>query len=511
MTLLKMRGISKSFGPNRALTDVNLTLEAGQVLGLLGENGAGKSTLIKILAGAHRPDSGTIEIDGQPVVMHSPATSIAAGIAVIYQELTIVPEMSVAENIFLGNVPRVKGIPWIKRNEMNQRATEILKNLHLDINPRALAGSLTPGYQQMVEIGRALNRNARILVMDEPTSSLSKQETVLLQKLVKHLQEQGIGIIYISHHLEEIFEMCDNSLVLRDGRVIEERPTAEWTSDEMVTAMVNKSIDQFYPYEERELGEVTLKVEHLHIDPLIEDISFEARRGEIVGLAGTLGSGRSELLKAIFGAHPYQSGNIRWLGKDLKIKSTGEGIKQGMALVPGDRKIEGLVLDQSIENNIALSILNEIATLGWVSNARKRQLALAGIKQFSIKAKSGPRMVPRSLSGGNQQKVVFARTAATKPQLFLLDEPTRGVDVGAKVEVYNQIMQLAAQGCTIIISSSELPELLGLSDRILVLNSGRIVGNLSRAEATHEGILSLSTDERVANSSLATAQANTKE
>lgn len=504
MTLLKMRGISKSFGPSRALGDVNLTLEAGEVLGLLGENGAGKSTLIKILAGAHQPDHGTIEINGQAVNMHSPATSIAAGIAVIYQELTIVPEMSVAENIFLGNVPQTGKFPWVKRGEMKRRATEILKNLHLKINPDVRAGSLTPGYQQMVEIGRALNRNARILVMDEPTSSLSKQETVLLQQLVKRLQEQGLGIIYISHHLDEIFAMCDSSLVLRDGQVVEERPTTQWTSDELVTAMVNKSIGQFYPYHERALGEITLAVEHLHVAPLLTDISFNARRGEIIGLAGTLGSGRSELLKAIFGDHSYQGGTINWLGHKLKIKSAEQGIAHGMALVPGDRKSEGLLLDQSIENNIALSILNKIARAGWVNNRQKRNLALEGIKQFSIKAKSGPRMVPRSLSGGNQQKVVFARTAATNPQLFLLDEPTRGVDVGAKVEIYNQIMTLADQGCTIIISSSELPEILGLADRILVVNSGRIVGNVPRVDATHEGILSLSTDEHLATHNLAT-------
>lgn len=497
MSLLKMQNITKYFGASPALTDVSLELQAGEVLGLVGENGAGKSTLIKTLAGAHQPDAGSIEIDGQKIVMRSPSVSIAAGIAVIYQELTMIPELSVAENIFLGNVIRRGPTPLVNRSEMNRQATEILKILDLKIDPRTKVANLTPGYQQMIEIGRAINRNARLLVMDEPTSSLSETEVQLLYKLIERLKKQQMGIIYISHHLEEIFEVCDRVMVLRDGKTITERKIADWTSQSLVEVMVNRTIDQFYPYRPRALKEVTLTVQHLAAAPRLVDVSFEARKGEIVGIAGVVGSGRSELLKAIFGALPYQRGELSWLGQPFSPKSPWQSIQRGMVLVPEDRKKDGLMLDASIESNIAASMLKKLSRGGMVNFQRKKQLAQNGMKQFNVAAWS-PQMPVRNLSGGNQQKVVFARTSATQPLLYLLDEPTRGVDVGAKVEVYKQIMNFAEHGCTILLVSSELPELLGLSDRVLVLNGGKIVADLSREKATHQQVLHLSTDERVA-------------
>ena len=496
MTLLRMRSITKSFGANHVLQQVDLDLAEGEVLGLVGENGAGKSTLIKILAGVYTPESGSIAIADKEVQLRSPATSIEEGIAVIYQELTMVPDLSVADNIFLGNLPRWGRLPWIDRKEANRQATTILESLQLAIDPRARVGNLATGYQQMIEIGRALNRQARILVMDEPTSSLSEHEATLLYQLIRRLKKRGIGIIYISHHMEEIFEICDKVMVLRDGQCVDSRPVSEWTSELLVTAMLNRSLEQFYPYRPRELGEVTLQAEHLQVAPRIADVSFEARRGEILGIAGVVGSGRSELLKAIFGALPYQKGVLTWLGKPLKNKLPAQALARNIVLIPEDRKNEALMLDSSLENNLVLSMLGRISHLGWVSSRKKRELTNQGMQQFRVVAR-GPNMAVRFLSGGNQQKVVFARASATSPQLYLLDEPTRGVDVGAKVEVYNQIMHFAEQGCTILLVSSELPELLGICDRVLVLNNGHFVGNLSREEATHERVLHLSAAESI--------------
>jgi ribose transport system ATP-binding protein len=487
-----MRGISKSFDSNPALSNVDLDLAAGEVLGIIGENGAGKSTLIRSLAGAHLIDSGQIEIEGQNVHLRSPAESIAAGVAVIYQELTIVPELTIAENVFLGNVPR-KG-PMIDRSRMNQQAATLLKRLGLKLHPSRRAGDLSPGYQQMVEIARAINRNAKILLMDEPTSYLSEHEVGRLFEFIAQLKREGLGIIYISHHLEEIFKVCDQVIALRDGKTVATGPIAKWTSKNLVEAMVNRSIDQFYPYVPRALGEVTLSVHDIDVPGQLSGISFDLHRGEILGIAGVVGSGRTELLKVLFGALPHSKGKIIWNSKPYVPKSPNHAIANRIVMVPEDRKIEGLLLDASIENNISLSVLNGLASGGFVSNSRKRKLSEQGIQQFKVVCR-GPTTRIRDLSGGNQQKVIFARIKAVEPLLYLLDEPTRGVDVGAKVEVYKQIIRFAEAGASILLVSSELPELLGLSDRVLVLNGGRLVGDLVRAAATHERVLALSTEE----------------
>ncbi|HEY0792863.1 MAG TPA: sugar ABC transporter ATP-binding protein [Chthoniobacterales bacterium] len=491
-----MREISKAFGANLALSRVDVELSAGEVLGIVGENGAGKSTLVKALAGAHAVDAGTMEIDGRPVQFRSPADSIAAGVAVIYQELTIVPELSVAENVFLGTVPTHGRLPLVNRRRMQAEATRLLRGLGLEINPRQRAGSLSPGYQQMVEIARAINRRAKIVLMDEPTSYLSEHEVGRLYEFIARLKAQQLGIIYISHHLEEIFQVCDRVLVLRDGKTVAVKPIADWTSRSLVEAMVNRSIEQFYPYEPRRRGDVVLSVRHATVPPRLQDVSFDLHRGEILGIAGVVGSGRSELLKAIFGAHPLRGGRLEWNGRPFQPRGPSDAIRHGMVMVPEDRKAEGLMPDASIENNMAASVLPRIARFGFVQASLKRQLSLAGIRQFSVACR-GPLSAVRTLSGGNQQKVIFARANAAEPRLYLLDEPTRGVDVGAKVEVYKQIMAFAAAGCAILLVSSELPELLGLADRVLVLNGGRVVGDLSRAAATHERVLHLSTGETV--------------
>jgi ribose transport system ATP-binding protein len=493
--LLRMRGISKSFDSNPALTDADLDLASGEVLGIIGENGAGKSTLIRSLAGAHLIDSGQIEIEGQPVHLRSPAESIAAGVAVIYQELTIVPEMTIAENVFLGNLPR-KG-PLIDRSLMNARAATLLKRLGLKLHPGKRAGDLAPGYQQMVEIARAINRNAKILLMDEPTSYLSEHEVGRLFEFIEQLKREGLGIIYISHHLEEIFKVCDQVIVLRDGKTVASGSIGKWTSQNLVEAMVNRSIDQFYPYTPRTLGEVALSVRDIDVPGQLSGISFDLHRGEILGIAGVVGSGRTELLKVLFGALPHSRGEIIWNAKPFVPKSPSHAIAHRIVMVPEDRKIEGLLIDASIENNVSLSVLNRLATGGFVSNRRKRKLSEEGIKQFRVVCR-GPATHIRHLSGGNQQKVIFARITAVDPLLYLLDEPTRGVDVGAKVEVYKEIIRFAEAGASILLVSSELPELLGLSDRILVLNGGRLVGDLVRTGATHERVLSLSTEEHPA-------------
>ena len=435
-----MRGISKSFDSNPALTDADLDLANGEVLGIIGENGAGKSTLIRSLAGAHLIDSGQIEIEGQSVHLRSPGESIAAGVAVIYQELTIVPEMTIAENVFLGNLPR-KG-PVIDRSLMNTRAATLLKRLGLKLHPSKRAGDLAPGYQQMVEIARAINRNAKILLMDEPTSYLSEHEVGRLFEFIEQLKREGLGIIYISHHLEEIFKVCDHVIVLRDGKTVATGPIEKWTSQNLVEAMVNRSIDQFYPYVPRTLGEVALSVRNIDVPGQLSGISFDLHRGEILGIAGVVGSGRTELLKVLFGALPHSRGEIIWNAKPFVPKSPNHAIANRIVMVPEDRKIEGLLIDASIENNVSLSVLNRLATGGFVSNRRKRKLSEEGIKQFRVVCR-GPTTHIRNLSGGNQQKVIFARITAVDPLLYLLDEPTRGVDVGAKVEVYKEIIRFA--------------------------------------------------------------------
>ncbi|MBA2514724.1 MAG: sugar ABC transporter ATP-binding protein [Solirubrobacterales bacterium] len=489
-SLLEMRGVEKSFPGVRALGGVDLTLPRGHVLGIVGENGAGKSTLVKILAGAYDADAGTTLVDGEQLAP-GPGAALQAGVAVIYQELSLVPEMSVAENMYLGHMGTRMG--FLDRRGARREARQLLSRVGLEqLDPAAPVSSLSLATRQLVEVGKALARRARILVMDEPTSSLQHDGIEKLFAVVRSLRDEGIGIIYISHHLDEVFALCDSATVLRDGVVVETRPIADWDETSLVRAMVNRDLASMYPWRPRELGETLLEVRDLEAPPRVRGVSFSVRRGEILGIAGIDGAGRTELLKALAGIDPAASGTVLVSGEERRLRSVGQGLGAGIAYVPEDRKLEGLVLGAAIEENVALSSYGPLARFGFVNRRTKRSMAERAMKRFGVRAAS-PRQEAGELSGGNQQKVILGRVSELHPEVVLLDEPTRGIDVGAKTEIYSYILQLAEQGAGIVLVSSELPEVLGMADRVLVLRFGRIAAELMRDEADQEKILQYAT------------------
>ncbi|SEA83069.1 sugar ABC transporter ATP-binding protein [Paraburkholderia sartisoli] len=488
--LLHMEGIVKSFPGVKALRGVSLTLHAGHVMAIVGENGAGKSSLIKTLSGAYEPDEGTIEINGQPLARGTHA-AIDAGVAVIYQELSLINDMTVAENLFLGRMPARNG--FVLRRDADKRAREALAQVGLDmVSPSMRLGDLPLNRRQLVEVAKAVARDARILVMDEPTAALQAADIANLYAVVRRLRATGMGIIFISHHLEEVFELADSAVVMRDGATVGERPMAQWTEQDLVQAMVARTLDSFYPWEPRDYGPVVLDVRDLASPPIVRHASFSVRAGEIVGIAGIAGAGRTELLKAIFGAHKVTEGEIWIRGRKVAIHSPVEGMRHGLVYTAEDRKLEGLVLDASIEENIALSSLKALATGGFVRNARKRTLAQDAIARFAVRAPSALQ-ITGNLSGGNQQKVILGRASATQPAVIMLDEPTRGIDVGAKTEIYSHMVSMARAGAAVVMVSSELPELLGMSDRVLVMHRGRIVTELPRDKADSETVIQWAT------------------
>jgi ABC-type sugar transport system ATPase subunit len=488
--LLQMRGIGKSYGPVRALDDVALELERGEVLGIVGENGAGKSTLMKILSGAEHPDSGAIVLGGETMRLAQTRTALDAGIVVIYQELSLVPERSVAENLYLGNLPRnAAGVVDAKR--LNADAAAVLARVGLRVNSRRPVRRLRLAEQQLVEIARALTRKARVVVMDEPTSSLGEHDVAVIFAAIRALSAEGVGTIFISHHLEEVFVICDRVMVLRDGHSIETRPTSAWTTDALVGAMVNRPMSEVFPPREVPLGDVRLELRGLASGSRFANVSFTVRCGEIVGLAGLIGAGRTEVAKTIFGALPRSAGEIQLDGKPLALRDPGAALRAGIVLVPEDRKLEGLVLDFPIRTNIVMSIVARTAWLRSIIN-RPKQTAIADDAVRSLRIRtSGIMQIVRRLSGGNQQKVVLGRALTLAPRVLILDEPTRGIDVGAKVEVYRIIRRLASEGAAILIVSSELLELIGLCDRIAVMRTGQLTGVIDRAEFTQERLMSL--------------------
>jgi ribose transport system ATP-binding protein len=486
--LIRMHDIHKAFGPVKVLEGVDFELLPGEVHALMGENGAGKSTLMKILTGIYAPDSGTVEVDGKPAAMATPADAEKHGIAIIHQELNLIPALSVADNLFLGREIHRFGL--LDRRAMARRATEWLARVGMErLDPATLIERLSVGQQQMVEIARALGQEARVLIMDEPTAALTEHETTTLFKLIRELREQGKGIVYVSHRMEEIFAICDRISVLRDGRFVGTRPVPGLAFDEVVKMMVGRTLDARYPTRTPNIGEVRLKVEHV-TGGLVQDVSFDLHAGEVLGVAGLLGAGRTELARLLFGLDKMASGTMTLDGTPVAPSSPIDAIHAGFGFVTEDRKAQGLVLDLSLRENVSLPRVP--AHAGLVDRPSEKKQTRGLIDALKIRTRD-MELDARSLSGGNQQKVVLAKWLALKPRVLILDEPTRGVDVGGKAEIYHIINQLAEQGVAILMISSELPEVLAMSDRILVMHEGHATALLDAHGATQEAVMTAAT------------------
>ena len=485
--ILQMREIRKEFPGVVALDNVDLDLKKGEVHVLFGENGAGKSTLIKIISGALEKTSGTIRINDQITPIQNPKHALELGICTIYQELNLVPELTVGENIFLGREP-ISSSGWINNKKLTVKTGHILDDLGVDIDPEVKVSGLSIAMRQMTEISKAISMDCKILILDEPTSALTWQEIKHLFKIIRKLKKQNVAIIYISHRIEEIFEIGDRVTVLRDGKVVGSRDIENTGQSELIQMMVNRELKEFYPQRSVKIGEESLCVEELSSQPKLEDISFSARRGEILGLTGLMGSGRTELALAIFGVDPIDEGNIYINGKQCKINSPRKAMQLGLGYVPEDRQLQGLVLKLSLAKNISLTNLEQVSSKGMINFQAEHKQAEKAIKDLRIKA-TGTDQEVRNLSGGNQQKVVIGKWLACQTDIFILDEPTRGIDVAAKVEIYNLINSLADQGATIILISSELPEVLGMCDKIMVMREGRINGLFESKKVNQEILL----------------------
>jgi len=490
---LEMRGISKSFSGNVVLEHVNLAARAGEVLALVGENGAGKSTLMKILAGVHQPDGGEILLDGQPVKFARPADALSAGIAMIYQELSLAPHLTVAENIFLGREPlQAAALGVINQREINERARSVLNEYGFNLNPKARVSRLSAASRQLVEITRAVVSESgeakRVIVMDEPTSSLTNNEVEELFRLIRDLKQRGLAIIYISHRLEELNDIADRLTILRDGRAVYEGQWGEITTDEMIRHMAGRELKEIFPPRKAQLGEVKLRVRNYSRPPKFENINFEARAGEVVGIAGLAGAGRTELIEAIFGAQPAHSGELELNGQTYQTAAPNVSIQRGLGLLTEDRKRTGLCLNLSMATNITLANIRALLKGGRLQKRREIDTSLRYIQKLSIKPPAPSKQVGR-MSGGNQQKSLLARWLFANSQVFMLDEPTRGVDVAARAEIYREINELAEAGACIVMVSSDLPELLGMADRILVMRRGKLVAELNAKQTSQEEVL----------------------
>ncbi len=491
--LLVLERAAKSFGAVRALEDGSVTLYPGEAHALLGENGAGKSTLVKILAGVHQPDSGRLLIDGEPVTFSGPLASKAAGVSIIYQEPTLFPDLTVAENIFVGRQP-LKAGRRVNPAEMVRRARELFARLGVPIDPNRQARGLSVADQQIVEIAKAIAFNARVIVMDEPTAALTLVEVDRLFDVARALCEQGSAVLFISHRLEEVFALCQRATIMRDGRFVATALVKDLTIDEIIRSMVGRDLDVLFPKTITEPGEVLLDVRRLTREGVFTDVSFQVRRGEIVALAGLVGAGRSEVASAIFGIDRRDAGTVAVNGVELPNGSPRAAMAAGVALVPEDRRQQGLVMEMAIDHNIALASLASLQDYGLIRRAKEQTLAADWANRLQLKY-GRVRNAASTLSGGNQQKVVLAKWLARRPQVLIIDEPTRGIDVGTKAEVHRLLDELVGQGMGILMISSELPEVLGMADRILVIREGRLVAEIARADADEDSIMRAATGQ----------------
>jgi L-arabinose transport system ATP-binding protein len=506
---LEVRGVSKAFPNVQALRDVSLDVRPGEILALLGENGAGKSTLLKIVNGDYQPDSGTLSLAGHPVTFANPLVAHRAGVRVVYQEPEIVPGVGVAENIYLGELPR-RG-PLIDFRELDARVRADLERYGFSkVLPTNLMGDmLSSAQRQLIEILRALKSNVRVLALDEPTSSLTDEEVDRLFTLVRRLRGDGMAIIYVSHRIKEILRLADRVAILRDGKLVSVTPASGLSEGEIVKLMVGRDLSAIYQRRRAATDRVVLKVEHIHSN-WHRDVSFEIRAGEVVGFAGLIGAGRTELAKVVFGELPHDRGTVSVDGRPTSVRHPDDGVRAGMGLAPEDRKREGLVLMRSVLENASLAILRRLSRFHFIRRRLEREIATEYITRLRVRTPSLEQEVGK-LSGGNQQKVVLARWLAAKPKVLILDEPTRGIDVGAKAEIYRLVDDLANQGLGIMFISSELPEILGMSDRIYVMQNGRIAGELPGEGATEEAVLGLAMAEHLSKSVAAQQQLASEE
>ncbi|MGX7031336.1 sugar ABC transporter ATP-binding protein [Vagococcus zengguangii] len=487
---INMQGISKAFGANKVLEAVDFDLKDGEIHALMGENGAGKSTLMNILTGYHKKDSGSIKIDGEEKVFSNPKEAEEFGITFIHQEMNTLTNMSVLENMFLNKEIR-KGFGLLDTKKMSEQAQEIFKQMNVTFDLNQLVGELSVGEQQILEIAKALLANGKIIIMDEPTAALSEREISHLFKIVRKLKADGVSMVYISHRMEEIFELCDRITVMRDGISVSTYQISEVGVNQIVKDMVGRDINDFYPQKDNPIGDVKFKVEDLSSDR-VKNISFDVREGEILGFSGLMGAGRTEIMRAIFGIDKKDSGRLFLNGQEIHVNSPSQAIEKGIGFLTENRKEEGLVLDFSLKDNVVLPSVEQFNKKGVLDNKTMDEFVELLLKRLTVKMENSD--VPASsLSGGNQQKVVMAKWIGIGPQVLILDEPTRGVDVGAKREIYLLMNELAERGVAIIMVSSDLPEVLGVSDRILVVHEGKINGELMKDEATQERIMHYAT------------------